>query len=88
MNTEFYNKSIEQSLRELGSDIESGLTSEQAQKRLETHGPNRLRGEKKKPLLLRIFEQFKDFLVIILIIAAVISMLVGDGVKDAVIIIG
>jgi len=86
VENDFYSKDIEQTLSELGSDMHNGLGADEAAKRLEQNGPNRLRSPKKKSLLLRILAQFKDFLVIILIIAAVISMLVGDGEKDAIII--
>ena len=88
MSTEFYCKSIEQSLQELKTDAGSGLTVSEAGQRLEQNGPNRLQSAKKKSLLLRILDQFKDFLVIILILAALISITVGDGVKDAIIILG
>ena len=57
---------------------EEGLTSQQAQERLERFGPNALREEKKKPVWQVFLEQFKDLLVVILIAAAVISMLSGN----------
>ena len=87
MDTNFYSKSAEESLSELNSDIKDGLTAAEAARRLEQNGPNRLQSAKKKPLIFRIFEQFKDFLVIILIAAAIISAVAGDGLKDAIIIV-
>ena len=86
MKSEFCCKTIKQALHELKSG-ESGLTELEAKRRFEQNGPNRLEGQKQKPMLLRILAQFKDFLVVILIIAAVISVVAGDGLKDAVIII-
>ncbi|MCL2679698.1 MAG: cation-translocating P-type ATPase [Dehalococcoidia bacterium] len=83
----FYGKSIEQSLSELNSNIDGGLTTEEATRRLETDGPNRLASAKRRPLILRILDQFKDFLVIILIAAAIVSVVAGDGLKDAIIIL-
>lgn len=88
MEREFYSKSIEQSLLELKTDVKSGLSVDEAQRRLDENGPNRLQSAKKKSLLLRILAQFKDFLVLILIAAAVVSIFVGDGLKDAILIIG
>lgn len=88
MKNEFYNKTATETLIELKSNINSGLTAAEAKKRLTENGPNRLQTQQKKTLLLRILAQFKDFLVIILIIAAVISVVAGDGLKDAIIIIG
>jgi len=84
----FHEKSIQQSLEALNSNPSTGLTATEATKRLETYGHNRLKSAKKKSLLLRILAQFKDFLVIILLIAATISIFAGDGLKDAILIIG
>ncbi|MCL2703153.1 MAG: cation-translocating P-type ATPase [Defluviitaleaceae bacterium] len=88
MGTGFHYKSVNQSLLELKTNAQSGLSAADAMQRLEQNGPNRLQSAKKKSLFLRVLAQFKDFLVIILIIAAIISVIAGDGVKDAVIIIG
>jgi Ca2+-transporting ATPase len=85
----YYNKSIEEALSELESDSASGLTNAEAERRLEQNGANKLESAKKKSLFVRILAQFKDFLVIILIIAAVISVIAAegtDGLKDALII--
>ncbi|MDR2559858.1 MAG: cation-translocating P-type ATPase, partial [Oscillospiraceae bacterium] len=87
-NIEFYSKGISQSLQALDVDFNRGLTAEEAARRLETNGANRLQSMKKKTLFMRILAQFKDFLVIILIAAAIISVIAGDGLKDATIIIG
>ncbi len=55
-----------------------GLDSAQAAKRLEQYGPNELREGSKKTTLRIFLEQFADFLVIILILAAVVSAVLGD----------
>ena len=55
-----------------------GLSEEEAARRLEEHGPNELQGGKSKSVLRIFLEQFADFLVIILILAAVISAAMGD----------
>ena len=55
------------------SSSEKGLTSEQAQKRLEENGKNRLEEGKKKSVIRRLLEQFADPMIIILIVAAVVS---------------
>ncbi len=62
---------------ELGTDMSSGLSEQEAQKRLEQNGENRLKTKEQKSLLQRFFEQFKDVMVIILLIAAVISFIVA-----------
>jgi Ca2+-transporting ATPase len=51
----------------------TGLTSIEAEDRLESNGPNQLAEGKKRSILSRILEQFKDFMVIVLIIAALIA---------------
>lgn len=58
---------------------ENGLTQKQAEENLKRYGKNELaEGKKKSPVML-FLEQYKDFLVIILIIAAVISGILGDA---------
>ena len=55
-----------------------GLTSQQAKQNQERYGKNKLAEKKKKPVWLVFLEQFKDFLVIILIIAAIVSAITGE----------
>lgn len=55
-----------------------GLTSHEAAQRLERYGPNELREGGKKSTFRIFLEQFADFLVIILILAAVVSAVLGD----------
>ena len=69
-------------LQQLNTTAEYGLTQSEAEKRLAQHGPNELvdRGAKSPWRIL--FEQFKSVMVLILIAAAVLSLIVGD-LKDA-----
>lgn len=62
---------------ELDVDMSTGLSDEQVKKRLDEYGENKLQGKKKKSLAVRFFEQFKDVMVIILLLAAVISFIVA-----------
>lgn len=61
---------------ELQSDLEKGLTAEKAAERLAIYGKNRLSDQKKRTFLQRFAAQMKDFMVIILLIAAAVSIIV------------
>lgn len=83
---EWYKKNKEEVVSQLSTNIEKGITNEEVQKRLEKYGPNELKEEAKQSMLSKIIAQFNDFLIIILIVAAIISFFVGEKV-DAVVII-
>ena len=87
----WYNKKIEEIEQKLETDKEKGITTEEVQKRKEKYGLNELKAKKKKSLLQKFIEQFKDFSIIILIIAAIVSGVVGiaqgEGVTDTIIIL-
>lgn len=74
---EWYQMHEDEVLEALGSDA-NGLSSEKAEALLKTHGENVLRETKKKSVWRVFAEQFADLLVIILIIAAIISMISGN----------
>ncbi|HLR93950.1 MAG TPA: HAD-IC family P-type ATPase, partial [Jiangellaceae bacterium] len=57
-------------------DPEEALTSGEAQRRLEQHGPNKLEEKKREPRWRAFLRQFQDLLIIILLIAAVVSLVV------------
>lgn len=77
----FYNKSLEESIKGLKTDVNNGLTTTEFNKRLAENGENKLEGKKPKSIFVLILEQFKDFLVIILMVAAIISVSMGDYVE-------
>ena len=86
MKTEktIWQKSREELFQELSSTPE-GLTGAEAARRLEHYGPNELQEGGRKSVLRIFLEQFADFLVIILILAAVVSAILGDVESMAVI---
>lgn len=63
-----------------------GLTDMMAQTRLQEHGPNELQEAKKKSAFMMLVRQFMDVMIVVLMVAAVISGLIGD-VKDTIVII-
>ena len=69
-NKNWFNKTAEEVERELSTDMVKGLTEEEVLIRREKYGLNELKAKKKKSLFQKFLEQFKDFSVIILIIAA------------------
>ena len=87
----WFNKKVENVEKELNTNIENGLTDEQVKEYREKYGFNELKAAKKKSLLQRFLEQFKDFSIIVLIIAAIVSGIVGinngEGITDTIIIL-
>ncbi len=81
----FFSQSPSDAAKELQVDVSCGLTKEEAEKRIEKYGHNRLEGGKEKSLIQMILEQLKDFLVIILMIAAVISIFLGEALEGVII---
>ncbi|MCM3585593.1 calcium-translocating P-type ATPase, PMCA-type [Mesobacillus maritimus] len=75
--SDFFRKTADVVLKELNA-TEKGLTIEEAGKRLNQYGYNELAEGKRKTTLEVFFGQFKDFLVIILIVAALISAFLGE----------
>ena len=74
---DFYQKSVEEALAELKSG-RSGIAADEARARQATYGPNELVEKKKKSMLLMFLEQFKDFMILVLIAAAVVSGIIGE----------
>ena len=73
-------------LRALGADPVHGLTASEAAARLATHGPNALvEGRRRGPLRMLV-DQFTDFMIAVLLIAAVVSGMIGD-VTDTIVIL-
>ena len=87
----WFNKEIKEVEQELQTNVDKGLTTEQVKEKREKYGVNELQSAKKKTLLQRFIDQFKDFSIIILIIAAIVSGIVGvaegEGITDTIIIL-
>ncbi len=66
----------------LNTSADSGLSQKEAQLRLNQHGPNKLAEKKRKPLLARFFDQFKDVMILILLAAAAVSFIVAVNGHD------
>ena len=89
----WFNKSVEETVKKLNTNNTLGLTAEEVEKRKQKYGLNELEKGKKTPLIVKFLEQFKDFMIIILIIASIISAVVSkmqgeNDYVDSIIIIG
>ncbi|MCR3955662.1 MAG: cation-translocating P-type ATPase [Gudongella sp.] len=82
---EWYRKNTQEIADELTVKPSAGLSTVEAKKRLDEYGPNELKEEKGKSLMSKIIAQFSDFLILILMSAALISVFVGET-KDAIVI--
>jgi len=81
----FYSEKTEQIIKDFNTNSSDGLPSSEVEKRREKYGLNRLAAEKKQSIIQRFIAQINDILIYILIVAAIISALVGE-ISDAVII--
>lgn len=80
----FYQKSSEEVINKLKSDI-SGLSSKESKSRLEKYGYNELAEKSKVPTWKLFLDSFKDPLVIILLIAALVQVFLGEVVESSII---
>ncbi|MBI4686705.1 MAG: cation-translocating P-type ATPase [Nitrospirae bacterium] len=73
----WHQKTIEKTLEELETSLK-GISSEEAERRLKEYGPNKLEEKKKRSVFMMFLDQFKDFMIIVLIAAAIISGIIGE----------
>lgn len=82
-----HNKSIEEITSEYKTDIGSGLSSSEVEKRLGEYGKNRLKEGKTQSFMELFINQFKSILIIILLLAALVSAIIGEFTEGIVIMI-
>ncbi len=91
MEEKWFNVEVDDTIKKLETNVDNGLTSEQVLEKTKKYGYNELQTKNKKSLFQKFIEQFKDFTIIILIIAAIVSGLVGvaqgEGITDTIIIL-
>ncbi|WP_052295978.1 cation-translocating P-type ATPase [Pseudothermotoga thermarum] len=76
---------VSEILKHFSTDLQNGLSSQEAKRMLEQYGPNELEEGKRRTIFQMFLSQFANFLIIILLAAAVISLLFGETV-DAILI--
>lgn len=82
----WFMKSREEILNELRVDPKVGLDKDEARKRLEQYGMNKLKGKPKKSIIALFLSQLKDMLIYVLLGAAIITIAIGEY-SDAIIIL-
>ena len=91
MEKNWYNKEIKEIEKQLDTNLEKGLVQEKVNEKIAKYGLNELKAEKKKSLIKKFLEQFKDFMIIVLIFAAIISggisIAQGEAITDSIIIL-
>jgi len=90
---DWHNMENKKAIHQMKTDEKGGLSQKDAAARLKKHGANALKQKGEAPLIFRFFAQFKDFMVIILLFAAVLSYVAGrlhgeQRLTDALIILG
>lgn len=90
MAKKWFNLSTNEAKDELKTDFEKGLTSEKVKENTEKYGFNELKEAKKTSIIVKFLSQFKDFMIIVLIISAIVSGIIGiaegEGITDTIII--
>lgn len=82
----WFNKESKEIVNELSTNLINGLSSSEAKLRLDKNGLNKIEGKKKKSIFQLFFAQINDIMIYILLIAAIISFVVGE-VSDSIIIL-
>ncbi len=74
---QYYNQPIDDILKQHDVSLQTGLSKSEVEKRIEKFGYNRLESKKQKSAITIFFEQFKSSMVIILLVAAIVSGVIG-----------
>ncbi len=83
---ESYRQSSEEILSQFDTNVQTGLSAQEATDRLEKYGPNEIQEAERTTTFQKFIAQFKDFMIIVLMVAAVVSWLVSGHIEDAVVI--
>lgn len=82
---DFHNKDVDSIINSFDTNIESGLKENQVEQYLNKYGKNVLTGKKDTTILKMFISQFKDFLVLILIFASIVSIIMGETLEGVII---
>lgn len=73
----FHTLTIQETIKKLKTDLDNGLSERDVQARQKLYGKNELAKNKKTSIIIKFFNQFKDFMILILIFAAVVSAIIS-----------
>ena len=68
MEKNWYNLSVDETAKKLNTSLESGLSNEGIEMARAKYGSNQLKEQKKKSIIIKFLDQFKDFMIIILLL--------------------
>lgn len=78
LSVTWHSLSADEALQRLKSPVAEGLTSSEAARRMERYGPNQLEGKPRRTFLQMVFEQLKNFVILLLVGAAILSGVLGE----------
>lgn len=76
----WHSLSTDEVLQKLKAPVDAGLNTEEAARRLASYGPNQLKEKPKRSFFSMVVEQFKSFVILLLVVASIISMILGEWV--------
>src|SRR5690625_4456553 len=82
----WYEWESEDVLQEFNVDVDAGLSTDEAVKRQELYGKNKLTGKKKESKFKKFMKQFNDMLIYVLLVAALITTILGHMIDTTVIV--
>lgn len=83
----WYNQKGEDIVKQLDVNPQTGLSSKEANERLQKYGKNKLKEKPKTPFIVKLLAQFNDILIYILLAAAILSIIMGDVIEAVIIIV-
>lgn len=87
MEKHFYQLTVDEVQNNLNTSIETGLSASSVKERLLKNGENKLEEAKKRSVLLKFLDQFKDFMIIVLLVAALISIFIAQELANGILIV-
>jgi Ca2+-transporting ATPase len=85
-DVKYFTLTVEETVNKLETDSDKGLSDVEVEKRKSKYGLNKLAEGKRKSFMMMFFAQFKDFMILVLLIAAAISGVIGEPIDSMIIV--